>query len=56
VHGIDDVALAMAWFALLAWAACAAVAGLCRPAVGVWSQRVAGALLVGVGVAAALVG
>ncbi|WP_448627947.1 LysE family translocator [Geodermatophilus sp. URMC 64] len=51
-----DVALAMAWFAVLAWAACAAVAGLRRPAVGVWSQRVAGASLVGVGVAAAFSG
>jgi threonine/homoserine/homoserine lactone efflux protein len=42
-----DVALAMAWFAVLAWAASAAVAGLRRPAVGVWSQRVAGASLMG---------
>jgi threonine/homoserine/homoserine lactone efflux protein len=51
-----DVAVAMVWFAGLIGIASAALARLRRPAVVVWSQRVAGASLVGVGLAAALTG
>ena len=51
-----DVAVAMVWFAGLIGAASAALARLRRPAVVVWSQRIAGASLVGVGLAAAVTG
>jgi threonine/homoserine/homoserine lactone efflux protein len=51
-----DVAVAMLWFAGLIGLASAALARLRRPGVVVWSQRVAGASLVGVGLTAALTG
>jgi threonine/homoserine/homoserine lactone efflux protein len=51
-----DVAVAMLWFTGLICVASAAMARLRRPAVAVWSQRVAGASLVGVGLTAALTG
>jgi threonine/homoserine/homoserine lactone efflux protein len=51
-----DVAVAMVWFAGLIGLASAALARLRRPAVAVWSQRLAGASLVGVGLTAALTG
>jgi threonine/homoserine/homoserine lactone efflux protein len=48
--------VAMVWFAGLIGLASAALARLRRPAVAVWSQRLAGASLVGVGLTAALTG
>jgi threonine/homoserine/homoserine lactone efflux protein len=51
-----DVAVAMLWFTGLICVASAAMARLRRPAVAVWSQRVAGASLIGVGLTAALSG
>jgi threonine/homoserine/homoserine lactone efflux protein len=51
-----DVAVAMVWFAGLIGLASAALARLRRPAVALWSQRLAGASLVGVGLTAALTG
>lgn len=51
-----DVGLAMVWFAGLIWLASAVLTRLRRPAVAVWTQRVAGASLVGVGLTAALSG
>src|SRR4051794_19358722 len=51
-----DVAVAMVWFAGLIGLASAALARLRRSSVAVWSQRVAGASLVGLGLAAVLTG
>jgi threonine/homoserine/homoserine lactone efflux protein len=49
-----DVAVATVWFTGLIGLTSVALARLRRPAVAVWSQRLAGASLVGVGLTAAL--
>jgi threonine/homoserine/homoserine lactone efflux protein len=49
-----DVSVAMAWFAVLSCLARAAVGWCRRPAVVLWSQRVMGAALIGVGTSVAL--
>jgi threonine/homoserine/homoserine lactone efflux protein len=51
-----DVAVAMVWFAGLIGMASAVLARLRRPGVVLWSQRIAGVSLVGVGLTAALTG
>jgi len=51
-----DIAVAMVWFALLTGLAAAALGDLRRPAVVLWSERLLGASLVGIGVTAALMG
>jgi len=51
-----DVAVAMVWFAGLIGMASAVLARLRRPGVALWSQRIAGVSLVGVGLTAALTG
>jgi threonine/homoserine/homoserine lactone efflux protein len=51
-----DVAVALVWFAVLTGVAAVTLGGLRRPRVALWSERVLGASLVGVGVAAALGG
>jgi threonine/homoserine/homoserine lactone efflux protein len=49
-----DVTVAMAWFAALTWLAQAAVTWCRRPAVVLWSQRLMGAALIGVGASVAV--
>jgi threonine/homoserine/homoserine lactone efflux protein len=51
-----DIAVALAWFAVLTGVAALTLRGPRRPRVALWSERVLGAFLVGVGVAAALGG
>jgi threonine/homoserine/homoserine lactone efflux protein len=51
-----DVAVAMVWFAGLIGMASAVLARLRRPGVALWSQRIAGVSLVGVGLTAAFSG
>jgi threonine/homoserine/homoserine lactone efflux protein len=46
--------VAMAWFAALVWVAKAAVSWCRRPRVVLWSQRLMGAALIGVGTSVAL--
>jgi threonine/homoserine/homoserine lactone efflux protein len=49
-----DVTVALAWFAALTWLAQAALGWSRRPGVLLWSQRLMGAALIGVGTSVAL--